>query len=187
MRKKVVSMLLATIMAASMLAGCGSGSSESGDAESGGGSGTSDEAYDLTLYSINTTDPEFDQWLDNVEEATGLNINVIAAPTDSDTRQQKITTILSTGDSSVDIIEINDEMSSAFKNSGWLEGLNDTVMTEDIVDNFAKGYVENMITDKDGNIIGVPGYTGYLAFWVNQEIMDEVGITSIDTKEDFMK
>ena len=44
-----------------------------------------------------------------------------------------------------------------------------------------------MITDKDGNIVGVPGYTGYLAFWVNQEIMDEVGIESIDTKEDFMK
>ena len=44
-----------------------------------------------------------------------------------------------------------------------------------------------MITDKDGNIVGVPGYTGYLAFWVNQKIMDEVGITEIDTKEDFMK
>ena len=36
-----------------------------------------------------TTDPDFDEWLKNVEDATGLNINVIAAPTDSDTRQQK--------------------------------------------------------------------------------------------------
>lgn len=63
MRKKVVSMLLATIMAASILAGCGSGNSESGDAESGGGSGTSDEAYDLTLYSINTTDPRISRFL----------------------------------------------------------------------------------------------------------------------------
>ena len=80
----------------------------------------------ILLYSVNTTDPDFDDWLANVEEATGLNINVIAAPTDTDTRQQKITTILSTGDSSVDIVEINDEMSAAFKNSGWLEGLNDT-------------------------------------------------------------
>ena len=77
--------------------------------------------------------------LQNVEEATGLNINVVAAPTDSDTRQQKITTILSTADSSVDVIEINDEMSAAFKNSGWLDGLNDTVMTDDIVDQFATG------------------------------------------------
>ena len=185
MRKKFVSLLVAGALTAGMLAGCSSGGGSSSGSE--GESTSSDGDYDLTLYSINTTDPEFDDWLANVEEATGLNINVIAAPTDSDTRQQKITTILSTGDSSVDIIEINDEMSSAFKNSGWLEGLNDTVMTEDIVDYFAQGYVENMITDNEGNIIGVPGYTGYLAFWVNQEIMDEAGITSIDTKEDFMK
>ena len=185
MRKKFVSLLMAGALTAGMLTGCSSGGGSGSGSE--GESASSDGDYDLTLYSINTTDPEFDDWLANVEEATGLNINVIAAPTDSDTRQQKITTILSTGDSSVDIIEINDEMSSAFKNSGWLEGLNDTVMTEDIVDYFAQGYVENMITDNEGNIIGVPGYTGYLAFWVNQEIMDEVGITSIDTKEDFMK
>lgn len=142
--------------------------------------------YDLTLYSINTTDPDFEAWLANVEEGTGLKINVIAAPTDSDTRQQKITTILSTGDSSVDIFEINDEMSASFKNSGWLVGLNDTVMTEDIRGEFPQGYMADMITDKDGNIIGVPGYSGYLAFWVNQQILDEVGIESIDTKEDFM-
>lgn len=185
MRKKFVSLLVAGALTAGMLAGCSPGGGSGSGSE--GESASSDGDYDLTLYSINTTDPEFDDWLANVEEATGLNINVIAAPTDSDTRQQKITTILSTGDSSVDIIEINDEMSSAFKNSGWLEGLNDTVMTDDIIDYFAKGYVENMITDNEGNIIGVPGYTGYLAFWVNQEIMDEAGITSIDTKEDFMK
>ena len=173
MRKKVLSAVLAATMVAGMMGNVVSVSAE--------------EKYDLTLYSVNTTDPDFDDWLANVEEATGLNINVIAAPTDTDTRQQKITTILSTGDSSVDIVEINDEMSAAFKNSGWLEGLNDTVMTDDIIDQFAQGYIQDMITDKDGNIVGVPGYTGYLAFWVNQEIMDEVGIESIDTKEDFMK
>ena len=44
-----------------------------------------------------------------------------------------------------------------------------------------------MITDKQGNIIGVPGYAGYLAFWVNQKIMDEAGVDKLDTKEDFEK
>ena len=178
MKKKLVSVLLAGVMTVGMLAGCGSSKGES--------TGKSKD-YDLTLYSIMTTDPDFDEWLKNVEDATGLNINVIAAPTDSDTRQQKVTTVLSTGDASIDIIEINDEMSASFKNSGWLEGLNDTVMTEDVRSQFAQGYLKNMITDKDGNIVGVPGYTGYLAFWVNQKIMDEVGITEINTKEDFMK
>ena len=178
MKKKLVSVLLAGVMTVGMLAGCGSSKGES-TAKS--------KDYDLTLYSVMTTDPDFDEWLKNVEDATGLNINVIAAPTDSDTRQQKVTTVLSTGDASIDIIEINDEMSASFKNSGWLEGLNDTVMTEDVRSQFAQGYLKNMITDKDGNIVGVPGYTGYLAFWVNQKIMDEVGITEIDTKEDFMQ
>ena len=179
MKKRTISLLLCAAMSAGVLAGCG-GSSDSGDAAK------KDGDYDLTLYSVNTTDADFDGWLQNVEEATGLKINVIAAPTDTDTRQQKITTVLSTGDSSVDVLEINDEMSASFKNTGWLESLSDTVMTEDIRGEFAQGYLEDMITDKDGNIVGVPGYAGYLAFWVNQEILDEVGIESIDTKEDFM-
>lgn len=196
MKKKVISVLLAMAMTAGVLAGCsgGSANSASGDTSEGGASQSSGaqsgqsskDGYDLTLYSINTTDPDFAEWLADVEEATGLKINAIAAPTDSDTRQQKITTILSTGDSSVDILEINDEMSASFKNAGWLEGLNETVMTEEIRGEFPAGYVADMITDKDGQIIGVPGYSGYLAFWVNQEILDETGIASIDTKEDFM-
>ena len=213
MKKKLVSGLLVMAMTGSLLAGCGNGGSDGGSsaASSDSGSteaasddgaaaeteaasddgaaetGSKDGSYDLTLYTINSTDEDFPDWLANVEGATGLKINVIAAPTDSDTRQQKITTILSTGDASVDILEINDEMSASFKNSGWLEGLNDTVMTEDIRGEFPQGYVADMITDKNGQIIGVPGYSGYLAFWVNQQILDEVGITSLDTKEDFMK
>lgn len=185
MRKKALSLLLATSMIGGLLAGCsGSGSPSTG--ESSGSSGTGSGGYDLTLYTINSTDADFPEWLANVEEATGLKINVIAAPTDSDTRQQKVTTILSTGDSSVDIIEINDEMSSSFKNAGWLETLNDTVMTDDILGEFPLGYVQDMITDNNGGIIGVPGYSGYLAFWVNQQLLDEAGIDSIETKEDFM-
>lgn len=196
-KKQLVSLVLTVSMVWGLLSGCGggfsggteaSGSSKGGKTEAAGNAAGDKKSgeYDLTLYTINTTDPDFPDWLANVEAATGLKINAIAAPTDSDTRQQKITTILSTGDASVDILEINDEMSASFKNSGWLEGLNDTVMTEDIRDEFPQGYVEDMITDKNGQIIGVPGYSGYLAFWVNQEIMDKAGITALDTKEDFM-
>lgn len=212
MKKKLVSILLSAALTGSLLAGCGGADNNTAapaeggtEAQADGGaaedatsgevaaddaaaeSGSKDGAYDLTLYTINSTDEDFPDWLANVEGATGLKINVIAAPTDSDTRQQKITTILSTGDASVDILEINDEMSASFKNSGWLEGLNDTVMTEDIRGEFPQGYVADMITDKNGQIIGVPGYSGYLAFWVNQQILDEAGITSMDTKEDFVK
>ena len=134
MKKKLVSVLLTAALMCSVLAGCGNSNSNSGSstaaADTGSDTATADDAapaeaegesasadtgsgdgkYDLTLYTINSTDEDFNDWLANVEGATGLKINVIAAPTDSDTRQQKITTILSTGDSSVDILEINDEM-----------------------------------------------------------------------------
>lgn len=192
MKKRILSAALAAAMACGMIAGCGSQKTEqvnegsSGQTSAAGTEAKKDGGFDLTLYTINTTDADFPQWLADAEAETGLKINAIAAPTDSDTRQQKITTILSTGDTSVDILEINDEMSASFKNSGWLEGLNDTVMTENIRGEFPQGYVADMITDKNGQIIGVPGYSGYLAFWVNQEILDEAGITSLDSKEDFM-
>lgn len=142
--------------------------------------------FDLTLYSIMTTNVNFDKWLEETENATGLNINVIAAPTDSDTRQQKVTTVLSTGDTSVDIIEINDEMAASFKNTDWCEPLQDVVISDEIYSQLPTGYVDDMITSASGNIIGVPSYSGYLAFWVNQEIMDELGFDKIETKEDFI-
>lgn len=191
--KKFICMMLAAVMITGMLTGCSSTpkpadntKETTGDATGGKPGKTGDsEDYDLTLYSIQTTNADFNTWLTDCENATGLKINVIAAPTDSDTRQQKITTMLSTGDKSVDVFQINDEMATTFKNSGWLEPLNDTVMTKDILNNFATGYISDMITSSDGKIIGVPGYSGYLAFWVNQKIMDEVGIKEINTLEDF--
>ena len=190
-RKQLTSLALAAAMVCGLLSGCSGASGKGAESSGSTQTGKTEEEkksgdYDLTLYTINTTDSDFPTWLANVEAATGLKINAVAAPTDSDTRQQKITTILSTGDASVDILEINDEMSASFKNSGWLEGLNDTVMTEDIRGQFPQGYLADMITDNNGQVIGVPGYSGYLAFWVNQQIMDKAGITSLDTKEDFM-
>ena len=143
------------------------------------------EEYDLTLYTIDSTDADFEGWLEKAEAGTGLNINIVAAPTDSDTRQQKATTILSTGDSTVDVLQVNDEMATAFKNTGWLARLNDTVMTEDVIGNYATGYVNDMLTAANGDIIGMPTYRGALSLWVNQKILDQVGMTEIANLEDF--
>lgn len=52
MKKKLVSVLLAGVMTVGMLAGCGSSKGES--------TGKSKD-YDLTLYSVMTTDPDFDE------------------------------------------------------------------------------------------------------------------------------
>ncbi|MGF6952328.1 multiple sugar transport system substrate-binding protein [Neobacillus sp. B4I6] len=180
MKKKIMSTLLATVTAATLaLTGC-SGSSSSNTSDSSG-------KNEITLYTIQSTNPNFKSWLSAAEKATGLKINVVAEPTDSDTRQQKITTMLSTKDSSADIIEVNDEMATSFKNSGWLEPLQDTVLTEDIRGEFAQGYLKDMLTSTKGDIVGVPSYQGYLALWVDQKKLDAAGMKSIETKDDFIK
>ena len=63
MKKKVLSAVLATTMVAGMMGNVVSVSAE--------------EKYDLTLYSVNTTDPDFDDWLANVEEAMLLQLRQI--------------------------------------------------------------------------------------------------------------
>lgn len=141
---------------------------------------------EITLYTIQSTNPNFEAWLNEAQEKSGVKINWVAAPTDSDTRQQKISTILSSGDSSVDILEVNDEMATSFKNAGWLDPLQDTVLTSDIMEQLPQGYMEDMLTSDKGDIIGVPSYSGYLGLWVDQKKLDAAGMKSIETEEDFI-
>jgi multiple sugar transport system substrate-binding protein len=182
LKKTVTSILTVMISLTIILAGCSNSNSGSNTPDSG--SGGKDE---ITLYTIQSTNPKFKDWLDEAQEKSGVKINWIAAPTDSDTRQQKVSTMLSSGDSSVDIIEINDEMTTSFKNAGWLDPLQDTVLTSDILSQFPQGYMKDMLTSTKGDIIGVPGYSGYLALWVDQKKLDAAGMTSIENEEDFVK
>lgn len=171
-----------------LLSGCGGGDPNTGNtANSGDTAQAGGGADEITLYTIQSTNPNFQAWLDEAQEKSGVKINWVAAPTDSDTRQQKVSTILSSGDSSVDILEINDEMATSFKNAGWLEPLQDKVLTEDIMKQLPQGYMKDMLTSSKGDVIGVPSYTGYLALWVDQKKLDAAGMTSIENKEDFVK
>jgi len=190
MKKTKTSIFALVAAAAVALAGCaGSGATPAEpapNADANGSNAPAEAQQEITLYTIQSTNPNFEAWLNEAQEKTGLKINWVAAPTDSDTRQQKISTILSSGDDSVDILEINDEMATSFKNSGWLEPLQDTVLTSDIIEQFPQGYMEDMLTTDGGDIVGVPGYSGYLGLWVDQKKLDAAGMTSIETEEDFV-
>jgi len=188
--RKSGTLLFASALAVTvMLAGCsgsnGNGAAPAGSSSTGAsGSGGKDE---ITLYTIQSTNPKFEEWLNEAQEKSGVKIKWVAAPTDSDTRQQKVSTILSSGDSSVDVLEINDEMATSFKNAGWLEPLQNSVLTEDIMKQLPQGYMKDMLTSTKGDVIGVPSYSGYLALWVDQKKLDAAGMTSIDNEEDFVK
>lgn len=143
------------------------------------------ETLELVLMTKDSTATGFQDWLRTVEEACNLKITVIATPTNSNDRQAKVTTVLSTEDQSVDIITVNDEMYTAFKNTGWLESIND-VMTADVIKEFPQEYLKDMVITENGDIYSVPMYFSALGWFVNTDIMKECGIESIDTYDDFL-
>ena len=146
MKKKIVSVLLTATMLVGICSGCGKsgGSSEAKQNE---------DSNKITLMTQDTTyGKAFDEYIQKAEEATGLEIETIACPTNTDDRQAKITTILSSGDDSIDVITINDEMMSAFKNTGYLEPLQDTVMTPEVMKQAVELIDGRAQTECSGNI-----------------------------------
>lgn len=179
--KKVVSLMLAAAMTAGLVTGCVKPTT----GNAGSDVEQNEDSNKITIMSHDTTYGEaFEEYIKKAEEATGLEIDTVACPTNTDDRQAKITTILSSGDDSVDIITINDEMMSAFKNTGYLEPLQDTVMTEELMQQFPQEYMKEM-TMVGENVYSVPYFMDILAFWVDEEKMENAELEEIKTKEDF--
>ena len=177
---KIMSLLTSSVLAVTLLNGCGG-------AKSASDSASAEKTEKITLMTMDTTfDEGFQKYIEKAEKATGIKIETIACPTNTDDRQAKITTILSSKDTSVDVITINDEMISAFKNTNFLEPIQDTVMTKDVVSQFPQQYIKDLIQVGE-NIYSVPMYMEILGFWVDQSKVKELGLDGINTKEDFEK
>lgn len=144
---------------------------------------TEEEKDEITIMHVDAEHPEFQKFIEEAEEALDMEIHVTACPENADNRQAKISTILSAGETSVDIFSVNDEMVSEFKYKGYLEPLNDRVMTEDIISCYPESYIKN-IAMLDGEIYSVPYYMDIMVFWVNKSM---TGDLEIRTEKDFLQ
>ena len=140
----------------------------------------------LVLMTKDNNLENFDLYIKNMEKATGLDIEVVAEPLNPNDRLAKISTILSSGDKSVDILNINDEMLSSFKWQGYLEPLQIDVMTDEVKENFHEKYLKEMCMTGE-NIYSVPMHMEFLAFCVDTKRLEECGIESIENKEQFVE
>lgn len=144
---------------------------------------TEEKKDEITIMHVDAEHPEFQKFIEEAEEALDMEIHVTACPENADNRQARISTILSAGETSVDIFSVNDEMVSEFKYKGYLEPLNDRVMTEEIIACYPESYIKN-IAMLDGEIYSVPYYMDIMVFWVNKSM---TGDQEIRTEEDFLR
>ena len=136
----------------------------------------------ITIMHIDAEVPGFLEFIEQAEKELDLEIQVVSCPANADIRQAKISTILAAGETSVDIFSVNDEMVSEFKYKGYLEPLNDRVMTEELLSKYPESYMQN-ITMKDGEVYSVPYFMDIMVFWINREM---TGDRKIQTQEDFL-
>lgn len=140
---------------------------------------------DVTLMTNDTTNPWWPELEALIEEGSGVQIEALTSPSNPDDRVAKFTTILASGDSSVDLININDEMITQFMAAGFLAPLEADVMTPEV----AKHFNPDFMADRymlDGSIYAVPTYNGALTMWVNQDMLDAAGVPVPTNKEEFV-
>ena len=102
MKKKMVSMLLCLAMTVGMLSGCGASTNQTDNNSQGSevteNTQSTENSGDnkLTMFLDDAaTQSNFQDYLDAAEKATGLDIEVIAMPTNTADRTAKFMTILS--------------------------------------------------------------------------------------------
>lgn len=162
-----------------MISGCGSEGSHSVLPSSS----PVEERQKLTILHINAEKKGFQEFIRQAEEKLNMEITVEKCPDNADNRQAKISTILASGDKTVDLISVNDEMISEFKHKGYLVPLEEDVMTEETRKGFPQKYLES-ICGADGHIYSVPFLMDVMMFWVNQEFLNQAGLDEIKDMDD---
>ena len=176
MKKSVVIFITAVCL---LITGCG----DTGSLSKLPSSSFHEDKQKLTILHINAEKKGFQEFIRQAEEKLNMEITVEKCPDNADNRQAKISTILASGDKTVDLISVNDEMISEFKHKGYLVPLEEDVMTEETRKGFPQKYLES-ICGADGHIYSVPFLMDVMMFWVNQEFLDQAGLDELKDMDD---
>lgn len=176
MKKKLVSVLLAVAMVATLAVGCGSSGGDSGSDEGSG--------KEMTYWSMwNSTEAQaqvIQKAADAYEEETGIHINIEWKGRDMKTL---IGTALEAGED-IDLFD-DDYMRIVMNTKDYLVDLSTLEGEEEF-----EGHVMPVILEKakswgDGKLYTVPYQVYTTGVWYNKDMWEEAGLTEEDKPETF--
>lgn len=175
--------LTGVMLSSAALYGCsGSGS---GGAEGGAQQEQTSSDTEITVYTSAINEDEYgDAFKKLVEENLDFKVNFEPEPLLYADTVNKATTMLASGDDSVDVYFIDEIMQLSFLSADFLEPLDDVVTDEDI-GNILDGYADKFLV-RDGHIYGVPADFSGILFFVNKKMFDEAGIAIPTNQEEFI-
>ena len=146
-------------------------------------SSNEDPKESISIMHVDHANSQLNKYIQEFEKKLGFNINIVDSPTNADSRHAKICSLLASGDTSVDIYTINDEMFSMFKSSGYLEPLSKSEFDENLLNLYPQDYIDRLYGD-NGEIYSIPFKMDILLLFINENYLDEIGLDSIQTCSD---
>ncbi len=184
--RKGTALLLSGICISSMiLSGCSTAEEDAGTGKEVEQEEVSADT-EITVYTKAINDDEYGkEFKQYVEDNLDFKVNFEAEPLLYADTVNKATTMLASGDDSVDVYYIDEIMQLSFMSADFLEPIED-VVSEDDLDDFLEGYDEKFLT-KDGHVYGVPADFGGILFFVNKKMFDDAGIALPTNQEEFIE
>lgn len=179
MKKKSLSVLLATAMVATLAAGCGSGggSSDSGSSDSGSGK-------EITYWSMwNSTENQakvIQEAAEAYEEETGIHVNI-------EWKGRDIKTLIGAAlDAGEDIDMFDDDyMRMCQNNTKYLLDLTDYAAEDDLESHIMPIILEKAKEWGGGTLYCIPYQPYTTGVWYDKDMWEEAGLTDEDKPETF--
>ena len=146
-----------------LLSGCTSAEEDAGAGKKEAKQEETTQETEITVYTAAINEDEYGQAFKKlVEENLDFKVNFEAEPLLYADTVNKATTMLASGDDSVDVYFIDEIMQLSFMSADFLEPIDD-VITEEDLNEFMDGYADKFLK-KDGHVYGVPADFGGNSF-----------------------
>ncbi|MCC2253342.1 sugar ABC transporter substrate-binding protein [Ruminococcus sp. CLA-AA-H200] len=180
MKRRFLSIFLASVMVMGLAVGCGSSGTESTDSGSESSDESSSDGKSISLlltYSEEKT--ELYQCIDDFTAETGIEVEVQYMPLE-DSRRQISTMVAS--NSLPDVMDVDNTDTQNYVEMGILADLTDRVESEIETDQYYEGVLESQ--QVDGKYYGLPFTANNLCLYYNQDLLTQAGVTEVPTTWD---
>ncbi len=164
--KKIISLLTCLVL---LLACCTAAMAEGGET--------------VTILTRYATYDNWDKIVEVLEEKTGYNINTVMATTEYSDYCTKISSALTIGDDSYDIIDVDELLGVTFEAAGYLEPINEVI--EACGDKFLGSWLEKISKSGENYYLLPSGYSG-IYLYVNKAMFENAGLSYPTNLDEFI-
>lgn len=201
MKKKLISLLL-TISMTLALVGCGGNTEENGtsqgdtaptdvakqEGEETRSTGTDSEKpfadQKVVVYTRNVDMEGWQPFVDLVKDKTGILVEGVVAPTNYPDVATKLSSILTAGDDTFDIVHVDELLGVTYSTAGYLEPINDIIEAEKA--NYPVDVLDRISKNADGNYYLLPQELNAMYMFVNKDVMEAAGVSVPTNQEEFL-